>query len=61
MIVTDVHLKSKMSSQLLTNVHEGVHLNFAKNSVYVSGNYEYYHYLCDKFDDRVVIICYIIK
>ncbi|XP_045452500.1 ufm1-specific protease 1 [Melitaea cinxia] len=41
-----------MSTQLLTNVHEGVHLNFAKNSVYVSGNYEYYHYLCDKFDDR---------
>ncbi|XP_026490726.1 uncharacterized protein LOC113396871 [Vanessa tameamea] len=41
-----------MSPQLATNVHEGIHLNFATNCYFVSGNYEYYHYLCDGFDDR---------
>ncbi|XP_050352263.1 ufm1-specific protease 1 [Nymphalis io] len=41
-----------MSTQLATNVHEGLHLNFSKNCYLVCGNYEYYHYLCDGFDDR---------
>lgn len=41
---------------LLTNVHVGAKLSFASksesNTKLVSGNYEYYHYLCDGTDDR---------
>ncbi|XP_073953922.1 ufm1-specific protease 1-like [Choristoneura fumiferana] len=40
-------------SSLLTNVHEGKEIDFLSGKSYlVSGNYEYYHYLCDGFDDR---------
>lgn len=43
--------------QLLKNVHIGIaeeisNVNKGKTFL-VSGNYEYYHYLCDGFDDRV--------
>ncbi|XP_035435310.2 ufm1-specific protease 1 [Spodoptera frugiperda] len=40
-------------SDLLTNVHEtaGISKNSGKTYL-VSGNYKYYHYLCDGFDDR---------
>lgn len=40
-------------SDLLTNVHEtaGISKNSGK-TYFVSGNYKYYHYLCDGFDDR---------
>lgn len=40
---------------LLTNIHEGANgppENQGKLHL-VSGTYEYYHYLCDGFDDRV--------
>lgn len=42
------------NSALLTNVHEGAEfLNIDDKTFLVAGNYEYYHYLCDGFDDRV--------
>lgn len=43
----------KMSS-LLTNIHETAAISKDTGQTYtVTGNYEYYHYLCDGFDDRV--------
>ncbi|XP_045502202.1 ufm1-specific protease 1 [Colias croceus] len=40
------------SLNLLVNVHESDE-NISKHNCYlVNGNYEYYHYLCDGFDDR---------
>lgn len=43
-----------MSGLLTNNVHEGAGLSENKKNLYlVSGSYEYYHYLCDGFDDRV--------
>lgn len=46
------------NEKLLTNVHVGLEKfissnNELKHSYYVSGNYEYYHYLCDGIDDKV--------
>ncbi|XP_063830751.1 probable Ufm1-specific protease 1 [Ostrinia nubilalis] len=41
------------TSKLLVNIHEGIEIQKHLGKVYlVSGNYEYYHYLCDGFDDR---------
>ncbi|XP_064292605.1 probable Ufm1-specific protease 1 [Plodia interpunctella] len=37
-------------SDLLTNVHEVA--DISGDCYFVIGNYEYYHYLCDGFDDR---------
>lgn len=46
-------------SALLTNVHEGSDfLNFPEKTYLVAGDYEYYHYLCDDFDDRVSTITF---
>ncbi|KAI5636088.1 peptidase family c78 domain-containing protein [Phthorimaea operculella] len=40
-------------SLLLTNVHESADVPNSPDKYYlVRGNYEYYHYLCDGFDDR---------
>ncbi|KAJ8717770.1 hypothetical protein PYW07_005700 [Mythimna separata] len=40
-------------SGLLTNVHETAGIAKGSGKTYlVSGQYEYYHYLCDGFDDR---------
>ncbi|CAH0590422.1 unnamed protein product [Chrysodeixis includens] len=40
-------------SGLLTNIHESKELlKDSGNTYLVSGNYDYYHYLCDGFDDR---------
>ncbi|KAH9634593.1 hypothetical protein HF086_006218 [Spodoptera exigua] len=40
-------------SDLLTNVHETAGISKDSGKTYlVSGNYKYYHYLCDGFDDR---------
>ncbi|XP_026741371.1 probable Ufm1-specific protease 1 [Trichoplusia ni] len=40
-------------SGLLTNIHESEGILKGSGKTYlVSGNYEYYHYLCDGFDDR---------
>ncbi|KAM3960301.1 UFM1 specific peptidase 1 [Aphomia sociella] len=39
-------------SNLLVNVHEGADIQSPENTYLVSGSYEYYHYLCDGFDDR---------
>ncbi|XP_075981242.1 UFM1 specific peptidase 1 [Anticarsia gemmatalis] len=40
-------------SSLLTNIHETAGTRKETGRTYlVSGNYEYYHYLCDGFDDR---------
>lgn len=42
------------NSGLLSNVHEGAEfLNFPEKRFLVAGDYKYYHYLCDGFDDRV--------
>lgn len=44
----------KMSTGLLTDVHDGLQIDsFSKNCYLVRGSYEYYHYLCDGFNDRV--------
>lgn len=44
-------------SGLLTNIHESEGILKDSGKTYlVSGNYEYYHYLCDGFDDRVRLI-----
>ena len=43
-----------MSTGLLTDVHDGLQIdNFSRNCYLVKGSYEYYHYLCDGFNDRV--------
>ncbi|KAF9424736.1 hypothetical protein HW555_000037 [Spodoptera exigua] len=40
-------------SDLLTNLHETAGISKDSGKTYlVSGNYKYYHYLCDGFDDR---------
>ncbi|XP_063366745.1 ufm1-specific protease 1 [Cydia amplana] len=40
-------------TSLLSNVHEGAEVQFSLGNIHlVSGKYEYYHYLCDGFDDR---------
>ncbi|XP_026763477.2 uncharacterized protein LOC113521977 [Galleria mellonella] len=39
-------------SNLLTNVHESAFVSDSKNTYLVTGTYEYYHYMCDGFDDR---------
>ncbi|XP_023954469.2 ufm1-specific protease 2 [Bicyclus anynana] len=41
-----------MSLQLVTDVHTEINKTFPKNCYLVRGTYEYYHYLCDGFDDR---------
>ncbi|CAH0401336.1 unnamed protein product [Chilo suppressalis] len=43
-----------MSPELSKNVHEGITETLKTNaeSYLVLGDYEYYHYLCDGFDDR---------
>lgn len=45
-------------SALLTNIHESEDASFSPENQgklhLVSGTYEYYHYLCDGFDDRVI-------
>ncbi|XP_045777335.1 ufm1-specific protease 2 [Maniola jurtina] len=41
-----------MSLHLVTDVHTEINKTFPTNSYFVSGTYEYYHYLCDGFDDR---------
>ncbi|KAL0820340.1 hypothetical protein ABMA28_006240 [Loxostege sticticalis] len=42
------------TSKLLTNIHKGIeNVKQSGRNHLVSGNYEYYHYLCDGFDDRV--------
>ncbi|XP_041984844.1 probable Ufm1-specific protease 1 [Aricia agestis] len=38
-------------SELILNVHESEE-KFSENYYLVKGNYEYYHYICDGFDDR---------
>lgn len=44
---------------LLTNVHEGPDfLNLPEKTFLVTGDYEYYHYLCDDFDDRVSTVTF---
>lgn len=49
----------KMSG-LLTNVHESAWIVKDSGKTYlVSGKYEYYHYLCDGFDDRVRYVLYL--
>lgn len=42
-------------SGLLTNIHKGAAFSSENQEKLhlVSGTYEYYHYLCDGFDDRV--------
>lgn len=41
-------------SGLLTNIHETAGTVKESGRTYlVCGNYEYYHYFCDGFDDRV--------
>ncbi|XP_037962231.2 ufm1-specific protease 1 [Plutella xylostella] len=42
-------------SNLTSNVHQGLEVRFFsenQNTFLVRGNYEYFHYLCDGFDDR---------
>ncbi|XP_030030555.2 ufm1-specific protease 2 [Manduca sexta] len=39
-------------SNLLLNVHESATLKKSGDSYLVCGDYEYYHYLCEGFDDR---------
>jgi len=46
--------KSKFRYKLLNNVHEDSGQKINDTGV-VRGNYEYFHYLCDGFDDRVSI------
>ncbi|CAH2227386.1 jg14904, partial [Pararge aegeria aegeria] len=41
-----------MSLKLVTDVHTEINKTFPTNSYFVCGTYEYYHYLCDGFDDR---------
>lgn len=39
---------------LLENVHNNLTFPSDRGKLYlVKGNYQYYHYLCDKHDDRV--------
>lgn len=52
---------------LLTNIHEGIpgsSMNIDKIHL-VNGNYEYYHYLCDGFNDTVrfyaILFCYLLS
>ncbi|CAK1584359.1 unnamed protein product [Parnassius mnemosyne] len=40
------------STSLLTNIHDILCKEFDENCYIVRGNYHYYHYLCDGFDDR---------
>ncbi|XP_021208437.1 probable Ufm1-specific protease 1 [Bombyx mori] len=39
-------------SNLLVNIHESLVSKQTGKSYLIKGNYEYYHYLCDGFDDR---------
>ncbi|CAF4809613.1 unnamed protein product [Pieris macdunnoughi] len=41
-----------MSTHLTLNVHIEESPVFTKNCYLINGDYEYYHYLCDGFDDR---------
>lgn len=42
-----------MTGHLLTNVHDVPSLEFNENCYLVRGAYNYHHYVCDGFDDRV--------
>jgi len=44
------------SSNLLKNVHENLALPDSGKTFLVQGNYEYWHYGCDGFNDRVIEI-----
>lgn len=43
-----------MQLNLTLNVHLIENQLFTKNCYLISGDCEYYHYLCDGFDDRVI-------
>ncbi|XP_014358864.2 probable Ufm1-specific protease [Papilio machaon] len=45
-------MSTKMTTNLLTNVHNVLSRESDKNCYLVQGNYQYYHYGCDGFDDR---------
>lgn len=45
------------SSDLLKNVHEHLALPDNGETFLVQGQYEYWHYGCDGFNDKVCIVC----
>lgn len=44
------------SHDLLKNIHRGISLPNDGDTSFVQGPYEYWHYGCDGFNDRVCII-----
>jgi len=44
------------SSNLLKNVHENLVLPDSGETFLVQGEYAYWHYGCDGFNDRVIMI-----
>lgn len=49
------------SSDLLRNVHQNILLPEIGQSFLVKGDYEYWHYCCDGFNDKVCNGCHFVR
>lgn len=47
-------MSAMYSNNLLKNVHENLPLPDSGETFLVQGDYEYWHYGCDGFNDRVI-------